>query len=103
MGIAPATGGGLLEEEPMSRTKTEAAVTAPTRTHAREVVREPAEVAAEVVTVLAKMTYTERVLAYRSGAFTAHELAVAAAWFPDHTPVLNGELEWIGISLADNE
>jgi hypothetical protein len=48
-GIAPASGGGLPEEEPMSQTKTEAApVAAATRTDPREVGREPGQIAAEV-------------------------------------------------------
>jgi hypothetical protein len=84
----------------MSRTRTEAApALAPARTGARGVVREPTEIAAEVVVVLAHMTYAERVRAYRSAAFTAHELAVAAAWIPDRMPVLNGEYEWIAWNL----
>jgi hypothetical protein len=62
-----------------------------------------AELAAEVVTLLARMSYGERVRAYRSGAISAHELAVAAAWFPDRVPLLNNEFEWIAIDLADLE
>jgi hypothetical protein len=62
-----------------------------------------AELAAEVVTVLARMSYGERARAYRSGAISAHELAVAAAWFPDRVPLLNDEFEWIAIDLADLE
>jgi hypothetical protein len=63
----------------------------------------PAELAAEVATVLAKMTYEERVRAYRSGALTSHELAVAAGRLPEEMPLLNGEFEWIAIDLADLE
>ncbi|HEX4306480.1 MAG TPA: hypothetical protein VHZ54_10610 [Solirubrobacterales bacterium] len=65
--------------------------------------RSPREVAAEVATVLAGMSYVERVRAYRSGALTAHELAVAAGWFPEEMPLLNGEFEWIAISSVDLE
>jgi hypothetical protein len=43
----------------------------------------PAAVAAEVATVLARMTYTERVRAYRSGAFSAHGLEVGAVCLPE--------------------
>jgi hypothetical protein len=57
----------------------------------------PAEVAAEVATVLAGMTYEERVRAYRSGAISTHELAIAAGRFPEEMPLLNGEFEWIAI------
>lgn len=63
----------------------------------------PRELAAEVAKVLAGMSYAERVRAYRSGAFSAHELAVAAAWFAEEMPMLNGEFEWIAISLIDLE
>jgi hypothetical protein len=59
----------------------------------------PVEIAAEVATVLAGMTYVERVRAYRSGAFSAHELALAAGWFAEEMPMLNGEFEWIAIDL----
>jgi hypothetical protein len=64
---------------------------------------DPAEIAAEVATVLARMSYEERVRAYRSGAFSARELAVAAARFPDRVPLLNDEFEWIAVDLADLE
>jgi hypothetical protein len=49
------------------------------------------------------MTFAERVRAYRNGVFSRHELAVAAARHPDRVPILNGELEWIAVSLADLE
>jgi len=65
--------------------------------------RPPRELAAEVATVLAAMSYEERMRAYRSGALSAHELAVAASWFPEEMPILNGEFEWIAISLVDLE
>jgi hypothetical protein len=89
----------------MSRTTTTHAETlaAPGRADIPVLARPPVHAAAEVATVLARMTYTERVRAYRSGALSAHELAVAAAWFPDQVPILNGELEWIAVSLVDNE
>jgi hypothetical protein len=61
--------------------------------------RRPAELAAEVATVLAKMTYEERVRAYRSGALSRHELAVAAGWLPEEMPLLNDEFKWIAIDL----
>jgi hypothetical protein len=61
--------------------------------------RGPAGLAAEVATVLAGMTYAERVRAYRSGALSRHELAVAAGRLPEEMPTLNGEFEWIAIDL----
>jgi hypothetical protein len=57
----------------------------------------PAQIAAEVATVLAGMTYEERVRAYRSGAISTHELAITAGRFPEEMPLLNGEFEWIAI------
>jgi hypothetical protein len=61
--------------------------------------RPPTETAVEVATVLAAMSFDERVRAYRTGALSAHELAVAAARFPEEMPLLNGEFEWIAIDL----
>jgi len=55
----------------------------------------------DVAGILARMSFAERVRAYRSGVFTAHELSVAAAREPDRMPILNGEFEWIAVSLAD--
>jgi hypothetical protein len=84
----------------MSGTRTAAAlVAAPAARDVPEAARAPVEIAAEVATVLAGMTYEERVRAYRSGALSVHELHVAAAWLPDQMPLLNGELEWIAIDL----
>jgi hypothetical protein len=55
----------------------------------------------DVAGILARMSFAERVRAYRNGVFTAHELSVAAAREPDRMPILNGEFEWIAVSLAD--
>jgi hypothetical protein len=80
----------------MSRTSTSVAtVAAPPR----PIPRDPADLAGEVVRVLAGMTYEERVSAYRSGALSTHELAVAAARVPKEMPLLNDEFEWIAIDL----
>jgi hypothetical protein len=81
----------------MPRTTTQAPAAAAPAT--RPPTRGPAELAAEVTTVLAGMTYEERVRAYRSGALSTHELAVAAARFPKEMPLLNDEYEWIAIDL----
>jgi hypothetical protein len=84
----------------MSRTSPRAPTSAATAAPPpRPVPREPAELAAEVARVLAGMTYEERVSAYRSGALSNHELAVAAARFPKEMPLLNDEFEWIAIDL----
>ncbi len=63
------------------------------------VVRRAREIAAEVATLLANMSFEERVRAYRSGALSGRELALGAAWFPEEMPLLNGEFEWIAIDL----
>ena len=55
----------------------------------------------DVAGILARMSFEERVRAYRNGVFTAHELSVAAAREPDRMPLLNGEFEHIAVSLAD--
>lgn len=55
----------------------------------------------DVAGILARMSFAERVRAYRNGVFTAHELSVAAAREPDRMPILNGEFEWIAVSLVD--
>jgi hypothetical protein len=55
----------------------------------------------DVAGILARMSFAERVRAYRNGIFTAHELSVAAAREPDRMPILNDEFEWIAVSLAD--
>ena len=81
------------------RASTDVAAVADTRRSVaappREEPQMPAALAAEVVRVLAGMTYEERVRAYRSGALSTYELAVAAARFPDRMPLLNDEFEWI--------
>ncbi|HEX5983710.1 MAG TPA: hypothetical protein VFY69_05820 [Solirubrobacterales bacterium] len=55
----------------------------------------------DVAGILARMSFPERVRAYRNGVFSAHELSVAAAREPDRMPILNDEFEWIAVSLAD--
>jgi hypothetical protein len=84
-----------MKVEPRVSTEVAAAVTAPPRQEPLM----PAQLAAEVARVLAGMTFEERVRAYRSGALSTQELAVAAARFPDRMPLLNDEFEWIAIDL----
>jgi hypothetical protein len=54
-----------------------------------------------VAAILSRMTFDQRVHAYRKRVFTRHELSVAAAREPDRMPTLNGEFEHIAVSLAD--
>lgn len=58
-------------------------------------VEDPWRLACEVADVVGAMTFAERVRAYRSGALSRRELAIAAAWLPEEMPILNGEYEWI--------
>jgi hypothetical protein len=62
------------------------------------VAQTPEEIAFEVVTVLGRMSFEERVRSYRSRLFDAHELALAAARRPEEVPILNDEYEWIAIN-----
>jgi hypothetical protein len=50
---------------------------------------------------LARMSVEERVRAARHGSFDRWERAVWAARFPEQVPLVNGEVEWIALSLAD--
>jgi hypothetical protein len=55
--------------------------------------------ACEVADILTRMTYEERIRAYRSRVFTPRELAIAAAWLPAEMPTLNGDYEWLAFDL----
>jgi hypothetical protein len=50
---------------------------------------------------LARMGPRQRVEAARRGAFDRSQRAIWAAVYPDEVPVINGELEWIALGLAD--
>jgi hypothetical protein len=50
---------------------------------------------------VAQMSGEERIRAARHGDFTASERAIWAASYPDEVPLVNGELEWIALALAD--
>jgi hypothetical protein len=59
---------------------------------------------AEIAHLLARIeSFEDRVELYRMGAVSRHELTVAAALYPELMPTLNGEWEWIALTLADNE
>jgi hypothetical protein len=55
----------------------------------------------EIAFQLATSTPGERLAAYRSGRYSRSELSTATALRPDLMPVLNGEWEWIAVTLAD--
>lgn len=50
---------------------------------------------------LVRLGSRRRLAAYRAGELTRRQLTVWAARFPDEVPTVNGELEWIGLALAD--
>jgi hypothetical protein len=50
---------------------------------------------------LAQMTPTERRRAAGDGSFTTEERALWASLYPDEPALVNGELEWIALGLAD--
>jgi hypothetical protein len=42
-----------------------------------------------------------RLAEYRAGRFSRHQLTLWATHYPAEVPLVNGELEWIALSLAD--
>jgi hypothetical protein len=50
---------------------------------------------------LSRMSAEERRRAARFGGFTRLERSLWAARFPDEVPLINGEYEWIALSLAE--
>jgi hypothetical protein len=56
---------------------------------------------AAFLALLADMSPQQRVHAARSGAFDRSQRALWASTYPDDVPLVNGELEWIALGLAD--
>jgi hypothetical protein len=52
-------------------------------------------------TILDRMMPVERLRAYRTGAFDRHERSVWVARYPEEAPIVNGELEWVALTMAD--
>jgi hypothetical protein len=50
---------------------------------------------------LAEMTPQQRIDAARRGAFNRAQRALWVATYADEVPLVNGELEWIALGLAD--
>ncbi len=50
---------------------------------------------------LAEMTPKQRLGAVRRGVFNRAQRALWVATYPDEVPLVNGELEWIALGLAD--
>ena len=53
------------------------------------------------VTRLARLGKSGRLARYRAGALDLADLSVWAARYPEEVPTVNGEFEWIGLTLAD--
>jgi hypothetical protein len=67
----------------------------------RESIRYGSAPAADFVDRLAQMGREERTLAARNGGFSHAERALWAARYPEEVPIVNDELEWIALGLAD--
>lgn len=50
---------------------------------------------------LCGLTRERRLAEYRAGLYTRHQLSLWATNFPDEIPLVNGELPWIALGLAD--
>ena len=55
----------------------------------------------EFLARLSRMSAEERLRAARFGGLTRWERGIWAARFPDEVPLVNGEYEWIALTLAD--
>lgn len=55
----------------------------------------------EIAYALASSSAEERASAYAHHIYTRRELSMAAALRPDLMPLVNGEFEWIALTLAD--
>lgn len=55
----------------------------------------------ERVARLERLGPTGRIAGYRAGKLSIVDLSVWAARYPDEVPTVNGEVEWIGLTLAD--
>jgi hypothetical protein len=60
-----------------------------------------AEAPVSFLEVLHRMTPEERLAAYRAGAFTRRERTIWAGNHPEEVPLVNGEFEWIALTMAD--
>ncbi len=56
---------------------------------------------ADFLARLESMSPRQRLRAARGGEFSRSERALWAATYPDEVPLVNGELEWIALGLAD--
>jgi hypothetical protein len=57
--------------------------------------------APDFVTELERMGPAQRLVAYRLHFKNLNQVCTFAARYPDEVPVVNGEFEWIALTLAD--
>jgi hypothetical protein len=50
---------------------------------------------------LDRLGAAERLARYRAGEFSRAELVLWTARYPEEVPIVNGEVEWIALALAD--
>lgn len=50
---------------------------------------------------LSVLSAAGRLADYRAGRFTRHQLSIWATQYPDEIPLVNDELPWIALGLAD--
>jgi hypothetical protein len=60
---------------------------------------------AATATFLVHLTLTRelRLAEYRASLFSRHQVSLWATNYPDEVPLINGEIEWIALGLADIE
>lgn len=59
------------------------------------------EASAQFLARLAQMSPAERLYASRQGHFTHTQRLLWVTHYPEEAPIVNGEFEWIALSLAD--
>jgi hypothetical protein len=57
----------------------------------------------EFLARLSTLTPERRLADYRAGLFTRHQLSLWARGFPEEIPLINDELPWIALGLADSD
>jgi len=57
----------------------------------------------EFIAHFARLTPQARLADYRAGLLTRHQLSLWATHHPDEVPLINDELPWIALRLADND
>jgi len=55
----------------------------------------------DFLSALSGLTRERRLANYHAGLYTRHQLSLWATNFPEEVPLINGELPWIALGLAD--